>query len=814
MKAKELDNVLAESKFEKVKIVDTTIPAVDKIVQVSPSVFDVVFSEPITAASAGAVDAAFSINKGSYSFTADTRIDVNTLGTNVVRITTNGKLPEGDYTLNIGTGLVDYAGFKVLTQDVPFKAGKDTSAISAEVTKVVGNQVFVKFNKPVVNFDADTNTNLKYFLDFPSNNSFASTSVDTDPDTQNGIIVTFNQPVTPGAHKLVISYVKADGTVIEDGFENKFAATTLNFNVSADNVAPTATASFNKETGRIEVKFSEKVDGADSTASYELTDASGAKVELNSATVKANSSELVYELTPAKTLEGTYSLKIKADKITDRSVEQNKLAETTLSLGVADGSAPQVLGAVYGGASNQKILVQFSEAMRTSGEGSILDKSLYEITGAGNLSKIKGASVALGKDNKSVVITLPSDYTSAPFNTGNIVVGKVADASGNFAALANLDAVATSDATPSVLAGGSSSSDIHTDVLANGASVVLTSADTIEFYIEGHQANVDGTKLTYNDVTPQSISTSHVVVDNGDKSGKLAATKVVAKFAKGTFGTAAVDGDLEFTATGAVTTQLGTAGQPGDADSLTVVGGGIVDKTAPVIVKDLENNTLFNVVAMDLFDNTDFADGFAFTDIASETNDGIVDTIRIKVSEDVDAASISTTTFTVEGFKVIAAYSDDSKRVIGDTTAADGEYINLIVVPTTAKGTGVEPTVTLKSAIKDVAGNELTSFTTKAIDWADAQVVKEEFSADEKTVTLTLSEEVKVASGKTLLDEVSVSGGVLNIVSATLVDGNKLVITADAAFGTEVISVSADTLIETGSSSNNSAALSFTLTNS
>ncbi|MED1420735.1 S-layer homology domain-containing protein [Bacillus smithii] len=745
--ASDKTTVVPEVKDQKVKVADVTIPTIKEINQVSPTEFDVVFSEPVTAKTNADLTNAFTINKGSYSFSAKTHVDDVKLAPNVVRITTNSKLAVGDYTLNVGNGLTDYAGFKVEKQDVPFKVSSDTTAITAKVTKVVNDKVYVEFNKKVSQFD---DSNVKYSLDYAGNSIFEGVA-SADPSKENGIIVDFGLPVTPGAHKLIISYADPTQKQIVDAYDNKFAASSLDFTVDADNTAPTATASFNKDTGKIEVKFSEEVSGANDVSAYELTDSTGKVIGINSATLKANTDNLVYELTPASPLEGSYSLKIKADKIKDVSVEQNKLPETTLSIGVADATAPTVQSVVYGGTNNTKIYIQYSEAMRTDGEGSILNKNLYAI-GSKNLADISGATLSLGNDNKSVVITLPSDYTAAPFSKANVQIGRVADAAGNFTGFSAYNAAASAEDAPAVLKGGTSASTIDTDLLASGAQFNLVSPDTIEFYVEGYVSNVNASKILYAGTPADKVTTSQQLVNKGDGSGKVAVTKITAEFPKGTFGTDADEiGNIQL-APGVVTTQLGTtlaADVDGD-DTVALSSTLFKDKAAPTIAKTPAGND--NVVLKDT------------------NGDGLGDQVVVTFSENM-SNNFANSSFAVSGYDV-------------DSVSQSTNTITINVKPKAGTTSKDKVTVTLNN-VRDLASNATGELKVSNVSVSDATApTVSSAQVTGNTLTLTMNEALSGTAADPSAFTVNSTDGstpeTINVTGAS-VNGNTVTLTLDKA---------------------------------
>lgn len=647
-----------------------------------------VFSEPVTAADSNALNSALRINNGAYSFTAKTRINNSKLATNVIRITTNSTLAEGKYTLNIKEGLTDYAGFKVTTGDHEFTVTKDTSAITAAVSKVTKNEVHVEFNKIVKNFD---DSNVKFNLDYATNDAFKATSVKADPENEKGIIVTFVQPVTPQSHSLILDYTDDTKKKIEDSYGNTFAAQTLSFSVLADNVAPTAKAEYNKNTKKVEITFSETVQGAKAIDAYELVDANGNKVNISEVSVKANTNELVYELTPSKPLEGTYTVKILANKIKDESFEENKLAAVSLNIGVADSTAPTVGTITYGGKNTNKIFIPYSEEMKTTGEGSILDKTLYVVDGE-KLSEIVGASITLGNDNKSVVITLPSTVTA----TTTLQIGRISDISGNYTDFISRNkAVMADDGNVALLTG----SNVDSSVLASGKSGQVLDEKTAIFYLDRTITAVDASKIKLGTTGVASATYNNTKVKLSDGSYNTVA-KVTIKFTDAAFKTDATskDGTSSLTIdTGAVVTSLGTTSTNSQISIDATTGGSkLEDKAAPVILK--------KTVKVDGVDKS-----IDDVEAKSTGDDGYVNTITVKLSEDMKAIS-------AEGSSAAALVSVDGYKVTKVEIKAEGlDTLTITVEPIDKETASQTPKVTL-GKLEDANGNVLSETTTTAFD--------------------------------------------------------------------------------------------------
>ncbi|WP_010293671.1 cell wall-binding repeat-containing protein [Clostridium senegalense] len=178
-----------------------------------------------------------------------------------------------------------------------------------------------------------------------------------------------------------------------------------------------------------------------------------------------------------------------------------------------DVEAPTIESVQYGGEDLNKIFINYDEMMRTSGKGSITDKSLYEINVDGQgfkpVSKISGAKISSSIGSRKVTITLPQSVnktitgSNEKSNSGNLQlkVGKVKNAKGK-----TLD---TSALDKSILV------ERDGKITINSRQPEVMDSRTIDIYINGEFIGVNRVDLSkiYFDLNNENI-TSGIIGDS------------------------------------------------------------------------------------------------------------------------------------------------------------------------------------------------------------------------------------------------------------------------------------------------------------
>jgi hypothetical protein len=715
-------------------VFDTALPTLTKVNQISPTTFDLVFSEPVTAFNTGAgassLASALKLNNGAYSISAKTHVDDVTIANNVIRMTTGATLAVGAYTLTVngtltlsGNEIKDYAGFMVPATTYALNVVTDTTAVTASVTKVDGKVITLTFNKKVTDSDA-ANTNVVYRLDY-NNTSIEATGSVKSADGMS-VAVTFANPIPVGAHTLYVHYkaVTAADTIIKDTYLNAFAAeSAVAFTVIADTTAPTAKVTFDATVNNnITVTFSKAVVGADAPASYTLTKSDGTVVAINLAV--AASTANTYTLTPASSLVGTYTLAIVAGAIKDTTIAQNYALANSYAITAVDVAKPTVASVTYGGPNGMSIYVNYNKPMTTSGAGSILDKANYQYNGVA----LPTCTITLGGSGNTAVITLTTLVTSGQ----TVTVGRVADASGNyisaFATTLTLGSLSNvSDANLNLLYGGTGANQLAGDKLVSGTLGKVTSTTTVDVYVDKQLSGVDVSKIIINSAQPSTVNYTNMTLTDGagnSIAGAKVTFTVLNKFTSTApdMGTAAGNG-LKLEA-GAFTTVNGTLTNSVNGSGATTGVNTALSATAikntnattydlfsDAIVPIIATNATTTVADVLVSDAGTWTPGTPW--VLGGSPDGEIDTVAIVMTEPMAlpvAAQFSTPNYDV---KTVALSNGNKTITLGITKKT---------TVTTNLGTNDLPVITMVN-LADLQGNTVASTTATAPNDTQAAIV-------------------------------------------------------------------------------------------
>lgn len=406
-------NVVIADATKDVRFLDVVAPVVGEISVVAPRVIRVNFSEPLESAPT------FKLNNGqtaivSTSWSAGQAYADLTIGIDPA----NGS----SHSLEVSGG-ADYAGFKIDAVTKTFVYQTDATAPKAMISKVVDNNtVEIKFDKEI---NASTLTNnLEIFHTVKGASGYKASAVTSlKSGTTDTIVVDFPVVFPEGQVKFFLGYADDKGTLVQDKWGNKLAASELSAVYAADTVAPTLVSVEGKTKRTIEVKFNEAVTeaSAELAGNIVLTDADN-KVVAQSATLGEDGKTVTLTAT-ADLAGGNYKATVK--NVVDAS--NNKIAEVSRTFYVNDMVAPTVNTSADLLAGNKKVKVKFSEAMNAA---SITDKSKYKLGTADLDSKVTITAV---DGNKAVILDF-SATSEVSLADASITVGRVADATGNLTA--------------------------------------------------------------------------------------------------------------------------------------------------------------------------------------------------------------------------------------------------------------------------------------------------------------------------------------------------------------------------------------------
>ncbi|GAA0315570.1 hypothetical protein GCM10008967_02660 [Bacillus carboniphilus] len=638
--------VIAEDTEVDVTFFDTTIPKAVNVVSAGPDSFKVIFSEPVDQTTAESVSN-YSVNNGQYFIQSATKT-----GLKEVTVTLYSSLADGEYEVSV-KNVQDLAGYKLVDTKLTLTQAADTVAPSvAKVVSASPNKVVLEFNEDVSLNDTSANLITAQAV-YHTNSGNTPDQITVDANNSKRVELTFTtNPLPQGG----TAYLVVSKDVVVDGWGNKNARYTSNVAVTVDTVKPEVVKLEAPTDASFKLTFSEDVDQttAETAANYTLLDSTGEEVEgvTVTPTVNADDSKVVDLAVSGSLSGGAYTVVV--EKVED--LAGNVISKVSPSVNVKDTTAPTVTatGTLY---DNKKIVkISFSEAMATSGSGSVLDLANYQFGGT-YLNTTK-ATASLADNGKAVLI----DYskTSLTIADGNTVtVGKVADASGNF----------TTSFTTGVTVNTATTVGISKVEATGTKTIVVTLSDSLsKFEADDFIVNQGGTPIT-----PASVSFANV-----DGKGVITYTLTTAQ-------------TLNTDATATVSVETAAANINSENAFGVKVGSSIVavtaaDKIAPTLEK-FDHDTNANTADVEDI-RISYVDG---------DGDGKVDTaetatITLNYTEAIDASSLSTLTYDIAGYTVSAITLDtDTSKVV-------------ITASANANNTTASPTITQVADIKDDNG--------------------------------------------------------------------------------------------------------------
>jgi hypothetical protein len=560
---------LAADQKATVTAFDVSKPVISKMELTGPATIKLTFSEPIK--TKGTVK----LNNGIYSVSVPVADE-----TNVSTLTINaGSLADGNYSVAI-SAFTDFANFAMDAVTMTLAYAKVTTPIAASIkADPKQDEVTVVFNRKVTLKAGDE---INYF--YHTFTAWVPNAVATTDGIEYKLTLT-TYPVPEGTANLIVNYDGSADTPIKDEWGNELAANlTLKVTVAADVTAPSVTAIESTDEDKVKLTFSEALDEAiaETVANYVVKDSTGATVG-TAFTATYDNTDSVYTIVLdfASDLDaGTYNVVI--SKIQDScTLSDNVMSDTTKSftitdqtqIVVADTAVTDVLGA---GTDNEVIYVTYPEKMTATGQYSVLSASNY-------LIDLDGAGIGLpaeldddatlemfGTSGKIVKISIPD--LAIVNGTTTLVIGRVADTSGNATVELSYTEVMGAETAPAIAT--VEQTDYNKLVVTFDKILSDVSADAFKQTVGAEVYEISGIATALNEDGDATIVTltlsgefvdyevSQVATYKTDTSKKVTQVEMVGANVIAETGMAAVDA--------------------------TVLNAAIVDKRVPELVADSE----------------------------------------------------------------------------------------------------------------------------------------------------------------------------------------------------------------------------------
>ncbi|MNK80591.1 Outer cell wall protein precursor [compost metagenome] len=423
------------SESTKFTAVDTQLPQVKEATALGTKAFKVVFSEPVTSATA--------TNLSNYKIDGKAISGyVNFTYPNIAFITTD--LAVGEHTLTV-SNVTDFNEFKVNPSDVKITVAEDKTAPEITAVKATDlKKVEVTFNEPVKSVTKAYQTS-------------TSRPADTVVIKDNVVTITFTE-----TNRLSLG----ESTVYLDGVTD-YSGNSADRNYKVTPVLDTERPTVNGVTSDINtagnatvltVEFSKDVNSDDikNTDNYVLRNEKGEVYSGKGFTTKGhpvitpkyavdkkgaqvlNKVELTsIDLLPA----GKYSLEVSG--IRDTASIGNTLVPQTISFTVTEKGALKATSAWYtteDAGTTTVIYVQFNKSVAATGNGAANDANKYNYVVGGSYFPIPSSTANVTLYNANTVrIAVPTKDVPNFTTATKIRVANVADVDGNYIQTSDVD---------------------------------------------------------------------------------------------------------------------------------------------------------------------------------------------------------------------------------------------------------------------------------------------------------------------------------------------------------------------------------------
>ena len=480
---------LAEVKDMAFMPIDNTLPTVVSVTSLGNKAVKVVFSEPIEKAAIGSFKLDGKAFYGSNEFASRSII---------LKPYDASALSVGEHTLTVA-GVVDYCGFKSLSEDIKFTVVQD------DVKPVVSN-VTATLEKVTVTFSEDVD---------PDTVSVDNVYWKSGNDKMKAVSKTqlagdkyefdFTGRSLPGYETTL--YVEG----VKDYSGNEISETTVKVKATIDETRPEVTeVKADDSRTVITVKFNKKIQPDSNNAKYfVITDKDGKVRSIKSVGIDSDCRVLTVTLySPLP--QGTNTIKISG--IQDATTLKNTMLDYSTEITFGDTKAPEV-AYTSTNATYRRVIINFSEKMDAS---TIANPANYIIT-FNNIARQmpSDAEFTVIQDSKAILITFPDkiadkDVTFGGTGLTKIQVMGVKDLAGNI--LKDFSYPITIDATDEA------SFDVYDETISTTCKAAITDLNVIgvKFNKGIAKAGKADFSITGKDTKGQNLVIDSVSADHSD----------------------------------------------------------------------------------------------------------------------------------------------------------------------------------------------------------------------------------------------------------------------------------------------------------
>jgi len=387
-------------------IIDRYIPKVESIEAFGNKLIRVKFSEPVRFAS------------NSSNYTLDGKV-ISTSGIKVVNESTvdinlSKRLESGTYELGIKSGIVDYAGFKVMSDPIKFTVKEDTVELDIEeIISVTQTKLELMFTKPVEPITKEQ------IMARPGS---IVTSVECAEDMRT-YTIEFERTAAIRAEGAEIGFYS-----VVDFYGNR-ATIKVNVVPTLDVDIPEFVNYEVKDQDKIIIEFSEDV--LPTGASYILENIYGTPVSLSQlgwytdGTGKTYRNKVVLQRPGGVPFEaGTYVLTIK--DVVDYTPQENRILPLSIEIRIVDDISPEVN---FVRRKDNQLFISFSEAVDPATALSRNSYRYLDLKSYASNAFPEDTGYELIAGGKTVVITLPEYFDVKVIDV--LQISLVTDLAGN-----------------------------------------------------------------------------------------------------------------------------------------------------------------------------------------------------------------------------------------------------------------------------------------------------------------------------------------------------------------------------------------------
>lgn len=416
--------VISTSNF-KFTPVDAALPVANSAQALGNKAIKITFSEPVSAATAN-----------NFLIDGQAVVGTTNIAGNTVVLKLYSTLTNAEHTVTV-RDVTDFSGLKNVTTDLKFSVVEDKQAPTiAKVEKATFEKVTLKFSESV---DPSTvNASSVYWLQ-GSDKKYASDVRAISDDTYEFSFSSANR-VLYTTDLYVTGVADYSGNIVA-------ADTKISVSPTVDQTRPEVVSAKFAENSKtvLNIKFTKSLleSSVKKSDNYVIKDADNKEVsKFKDAKLLSDGKTVQVTLYEALTEGKTYTLTV--SNVSDNTTLTNVMVPYSTTIKVGDVTPPTVESANY--ASGNRVVINYSEPVATSGDGSALDLSKYiyyaggtvsadgkDVNGGTWKSLPSGTNPTISSDGKSVVLVFPSSVVVGDAATGvkGIRVTGIKDLAGN-----------------------------------------------------------------------------------------------------------------------------------------------------------------------------------------------------------------------------------------------------------------------------------------------------------------------------------------------------------------------------------------------